>query len=174
MWQAIHLNSSHNMGQTMSDSEEATLDRIDLAILRALTANARISMTDLGAAVGLSKTPVTARVRRLEEDGVITGYRAQLSAARLGLEQVAYLQVHLADTREAALQAFNKAVSAIPEVEECHMIAGGFDYLVKVRTRDIGDYRRVLGERISRLPHVASTSTFVSMESVIDRGASLI
>jgi len=152
----------------------ADLDRIDLAILRELTANARISMTDLGTRVGLSKTPVTQRVRRLEEDGVVTGYRAQLSAVRLGREQVAYLQVNLADTREAALQAFNQAVREVPEVEECHMIAGGFDYLVKVRTRDMSDYRRVLGERISRLPHVASTSTFVSMESVIDRGASLV
>jgi Lrp/AsnC family leucine-responsive transcriptional regulator len=146
------------------------LDRIDRAILHELARNARISMVELGERVGLSKTPVTARVRRLEAEGVITGYRAELSARRLGLEHVAFLEVRLSDTREQSLQAFNVAVRQILEVEECHLIAGGFDYLIKVRTRDIGDFRRILGESISRLPHVASTSTYVSMESVRDRG----
>ncbi|MCB1333648.1 MAG: Lrp/AsnC ligand binding domain-containing protein [Roseivivax sp.] len=146
------------------------LDKIDRAILRILSHDGRISMTDLGARVGLSKTPVTARVRRLEAEGVITGYRADLSARRLGMDHVAFLEVRLSDTRETALQAFNAAVREIPEVEECHMIAGGFDYLVKVRTQDIGEYRRVLSESVSRLPHVASTSTYVSMESVRDPG----
>ena len=127
-------------------------------------------MTDLGLRVGLSKTPVTARVRRLESDGVITGYRAELSASRLGLDHIAFLEIRLSDTREKALRAFNAAVLEIPEVEECHMIAGGFDYLVKVRTQDIRAYRRVLSEQVSLLPHVASTSTFVSMESVRDQG----
>jgi Lrp/AsnC family leucine-responsive transcriptional regulator len=78
--------------------------------------------------------------------------------------------LRLSDTREQALQAFNAAVRDIPEVEECHMIAGGYDYLIKVRTSDIRDYRRVLSESVSRLPHVAATSTFVSMESVRDPG----
>ena len=146
------------------------LDKIDRAILRILSHDGRISMTDLGARVGLSKTPVTARVRRLEAEGVITGYRADLSARRLGMDHVAFLEVRLSDTRETALQAFNAAVREIPELEECHMIAGGFDYLVKVRTQDIGEYRRVLSESVSRLPHVASTSTYVSMESVRDPG----
>jgi Lrp/AsnC family leucine-responsive transcriptional regulator len=150
--------------------EAPKLDRIDRAILRALAANARMSMIDLARQVGLSKTPVTARVKRLEVEGVITGYHAELSARRLGLDHVAFLQLRLSDTREASLAAFNKAVRAIPEVEECHMIAGGFDYLIKVRTHDISEYRRVLGESISALPGVASTSTFVSMESVRDRG----
>lgn len=158
----------------MSDSAPLKLDRIDRAILNELARNARISMIELGQKVGLSKTPVTARVKRLETEGVITGYRAELSAGRLGLDHVAYLEVRLADTREKALQAFNAAVRQIAEVEECHMIAGGFDYLVKVRTRDIGDYRRVLSESISRLPHVASTSTYVSMESVRDRGVTQV
>ncbi len=158
----------------MADNSPLKLDRIDRAILNELARNARISMIELGQKVGLSKTPVTARVKRLEAEGVITGYRAELSAGRLGLEHVAFLEVRLADTREKALQAFNTAVRQIPEVEECHMIAGGFDYLVKVRTRDIGDYRRVLSESISRLPHVASTSTYVSMESVRDRGVTQV
>ena len=154
----------------MADESVPKLDRIDHAILNELARNARISMIELGQKVGLSKTPVSARVKRLEAEGVITGYRAELSAQRLGLEHVAFLEVR----REQALEAFNKAVRKILEVEECHLIAGGFDYLVKVRTRDIGDYRRVLSESISRLPHVASTSTFVSMESVRDRGVTQI
>ena len=147
------------------------LDQIDRRILRALRANARLSMVALGEQVGLSKTPVTARVRRLEEAGYIRGYRAELDAGKLGLEHVAFVEVRLSDTREAALQAFNAAIREIPEVEACHMIAGGFDYLVKVRTSNVRDYRRVLGERISQLPHIASTSTYVSMESVLDQGA---
>lgn len=150
------------------------LDQIDRAILRVLAHDGRISMTDLASKVGLSKTPATARVRRLEQAGVITGYRAELSARRLGLDNIAVLEIRLSDTREQALQAFNAAVREIPEVEECHMIAGGFDYLVKVRTHDIGEYRRVLSEQISRLPHVAATSTYVSMESVRDIGVQQI
>ena len=125
-------------------------------------------MTALGERVGLSKTPVIARVKRLEEEGVITGYRATLSASKLGVEHIAFLEVKLSDTREKALDAFNQAVRAIPEVEACHMIAGGFDYLIKVRTSDIFAYRQVLGEQLSRLPNVASTSTYISMQSVID------
>ena len=125
-------------------------------------------MTALGERVGLSKTPVTARVKRLEEEGVITGYRATLSASKLGVEHIAFLEVKLSDTREKALDAFNQTVRAIPEVEACHMIAGGFDYLIKVRTSDIFAYRQVLGEQLSRLPNVASTSTYISMQSVVD------
>ena len=127
-------------------------------------------MTDLASRVGLSKTPVIARVKRLEAAGVITGYRAELSASKLGLEHVAFLEVKLSDTRESALNAFNTAIREVPEIEECHMIAGGFDYLVKVRTQDIREYRRVLSEKVSRLPFIASTSTYVSMESIRDRG----
>lgn len=148
----------------------AELDQIDRAILAILSREGRIAMTDLAQRVGLSKTPVSARVRRLEAEGVITGYRAELSARRLGLDHVAFVEIRLADTREAALRAFNAAVRKIPEVEECHMIAGGFDYLVKIRTADIADYRRVLGESLSALPHVAATSTYVSMEVVRDSG----
>jgi Lrp/AsnC family transcriptional regulator, leucine-responsive regulatory protein len=158
----------------MNDIASPKLDRIDRAILHELARNARIPMTELGQKVGLSKTPVAARVRRLETEGVITGYRAELSARKLGMEHVAFLEVRLSDTREDSLAAFNKAVREIAQVEECHLIAGGFDYLVKVRTRDIGEYRRVLSESISRLPKVASTSTFVSMESVRDRGVAQI
>ena len=144
------------------------MDEYDRKILSVLSIEGRISMTALGERVGLSKTPVTVRVKRLEEEGVITGYRATLSASKLGVEHIAFLEVKLSDTREKALDAFNQAVRAIPEVEACHMIAGGFDYLIKVRTSDIFAYRQVLGEQLSRLPNVASTSTYISMQSVVD------
>ena len=144
------------------------MDEYDRKILSVLSVEGRISMTALGERVGLSKTPVTARLKRLEEEGVITGYRATLSASKLGVEHIAFLEVKLSDTREKALEAFNQAVRAIPEVEACHMIAGGFDYLIKVRTSDIFAYRQVLGEQLSRLPNVASTSTYISMQSVVD------
>ena len=149
--------------------DHENIDQIDQRILRALSTNARLSMVALGEQVGLSKTPVTLRVRRLEEAGIIKGYRAELDAGRLGLEHVAFIEVKLSNTRESALQEFNTAIRKISEVEACHMIAGGFDYLVKVRTSSVWDYRLVLGEKISQLPHLASTSTYVSMESVLDQ-----
>ncbi len=142
------------------------LDRFDHAILRVLAVEGRISATELARRIGLSKSPTQARMKRLEEAGVITGYRANLDPIRMGLAHVAFVEVRLSDTREAALQAFNKAILAVPEVEQCHMIASRFDYLLKVRTADIQDYRRVLAEHISALPHVAGTSTYVAMEAV--------
>lgn len=151
-------------------NDRPDLDRYDHAILRILSVDGRISATELARRIGLSKSPVQARLKRLEETGVITGYRAQLDPIRMGLAHVAFVEVRLSDTREAALQAFNRAVLAVPEIEECHMIASRFDYLLKVRTADIQDYRRVLAERISALPHVAQTSTYVAMESVREGG----
>ena len=146
----------------------STLDRFDQAILRTLGAEGRLSAAELARRIGLSKSPVQARIKRLEEEGFITGYRANLNPIRMGLAHVAFVEVKLSDTREAALQAFNRAVLAVPEIEECHMIASRFDYLLKVRTSDIQSYRRILGEQISALPHVASTSTYVAMEAVKD------
>lgn len=144
------------------------LDSFDHAILRELSVEGRISATELARRIGLSKSPVQTRLKRLEEAGVITGYRAILDPIRMGQAHVAFVEVRLSDTREAALQAFNRAVLAVPEIEQCHMIASRFDYLLKVRTSDIQDYRRVLAERISALPHVAATSTYVAMEAVKD------
>ena len=150
-------------------ASEDHLDRIDRNILAALARDGRLSMAELAAKVGLSKTPVQARVRRLERDGYIRGYSAIIDRARMGEGHIAFVQVTLSDTRSAALDAFNRAVREAPEIEQCHMIAGGYDYLLKVRTKDIASYRRVLGERISALPHVSQTSTFVAMETVKDR-----
>lgn len=142
------------------------MDRFDAAILTVLAEDGRISITDLAKRIGLSKSPTQARLRRLEDIGVILGYRALLDPIRLGLDHVAFVEVRLEDTREVALRAFNEAVSRVPEIEQAHMIAGNFDYLLKVRTRDMAAYRRFLGETVTTLPYVANTSTYVAMEAV--------
>jgi len=142
------------------------LDQFDQAILRVLSTDGRMPVTELARRIGLSKSPTQARLKRLEQEGYITGYAALLNPIRLGLAHVAFVEVRLTDTREAALEAFNEAVRAIPEVEQCHMVAGGFDYLLKVRTHDMPSYRAVMAERISALPYVANTSTYVAMEAV--------
>lgn len=146
--------------------EYAGLDRFDQAILAVLAEDGRISVTNLARRIGLSKSPTQARLKRLETSGVILGYRAMLDPIRLGLDHVAFVEVRLNDTRKSALLAFNEAVARIPEIEQAHMIAGNFDYLLKVRTSDMASYRRFLGETISSLPHVANTSTYVAMEAV--------
>lgn len=148
------------------------LDRIDHRIIDILLRDGRVSVAELARQVGLSKTPCQLRLRRLQVDGVILGFRAILNPGKLELEHIAFTEVKLSDTTEKALRAFNAAVRKIPEIEQCHLIASNFDYLLKVRTKDITAYRRVLGESISNLPHVASTSTHVSMEAVIDEFAS--
>lgn len=150
--------------------EQIQLDRTDQRLLKEVSGDARLPVAELARRVGLSKTPVQARLKRLEDLGVIRGYRAMLDPVKLGLDHVAFVEVKLSDTREKALTAFNNAVREIGEVEECHMIAGAFDYLLKVRTRDMAKYREVLGERISSLPHVAHTSTHVVMQAVKDAG----
>lgn len=145
------------------------LDGTDYKILAELVANARIPITELARKVGLSKTPVALRIRQMEEMGLITGYRAILSPLKLGLSHVTYVEVRLTDTRQRALEQFNEAVRAIPEIEECYMIAGGFDYLLKLRSRDMTDFRRTMAEKISVLPHVGNTSSYVSMEAVVEQ-----
>ena len=146
------------------------LDRIDHSIIRELQKNARITITELASRVGLSKTPCQVRMRRLEEQGYVTGYTALVNQSKLGQSHIAFAQVTLNDTSSDALAAFNTAVKQISAVEQCHMIAGNFDYLLKVRTGNMAEYRQVLGEEISALPHVLQTSTFVVMENVRDAG----
>lgn len=153
----------------IKDVKSGELDQFDRRILEILSEDGRISVTDLADKVGLSKTPVNARLKRLVQDGFISGFRAVLNSQKLGMDHVAFAEVKLSDTRENALKEFNAAVRRIPEIEECHMIAGRFDYLLKVRTQNIRRYREVLGEKISSLPYVASSSTSVAMESVKER-----
>jgi len=146
------------------------LDQYDRNILDVLSVEGRLPVTELASRVGLSKSPCQSRLKRLQEEGFIKGFRAELNAQMLGLEHIAFAEVKLKDTTEKALNDFNLAVAKIREVEQCHMIAGQFDYLIKVRTQDIQAYRRVLGEKISTLPHVKSTSTYVSMQAVKEEG----
>ncbi|MFW8593418.1 Lrp/AsnC family transcriptional regulator [Cribrihabitans neustonicus] len=147
------------------------LDRFDRAILNVLAEDGRISIADLARRIGLSKSPTQTRLKRLETGGIITGYRALVDPIRLGLDHVAFVEVKLDDTREAALAKFNAAVIRVPEIEQAHMLASHFDYLLKVRTRSMSDYRAVLGEKISSLPHVSSTSTYVAMQAVKEEAA---
>lgn len=151
-------------------SARSELDHFDRAILDVLAMNGRISIADLARQIGLSKSPTQTRLRRLESDRIITGYRALIDPVRMGLEHVAFVEVRLSDTREAALSAFNAAVARIAEIEQVHMIAGSFDYLMKIRTQSMTAYRIVLAEKISTLPHVAGTSTYVAMQSVKEHG----
>jgi Lrp/AsnC family leucine-responsive transcriptional regulator len=150
----------------LTDAPASQIDQFDRKIIDLLARDGRMTMTDLARHIGLSKTPCQVRVKRLIGDGYILGFRAIINHAKLGLDHIAFAEVKLSDTREHALEDFNRAVRLIPEVEECHMIASSFDYLLKVRTADIRRYRIVLGEKISSLPHVASTSTFVAMQAV--------
>lgn len=150
---------------------DSQIDQVDRKIIDVLSGEGRVTVTELAKRVNLSKTPCQIRLKRLVDEGVIRGFRAVTDPVKLGLGHIAFAEVKLSDTRERALEEFGKAVLQVREIEECHMIASSFDYLLKVRTSDIRSYRRVLGEKISSLPHVASTSTFVVMESVIDWGA---
>ncbi len=148
----------------------AGLDPFDRKILDVLTIEGRISVTALAQRIGLSKSPTQARLKRLEDTGVIRGYRAIYDPIQLDRDHVAFVEVKLTDTREAALAAFNAAVMKIPEIEQCHLIAGTFDYLIKVRTAGMTGYRAVLAEKISTLPHVSNTSTYVAMQAVKEEG----
>jgi len=146
-------------------------DRIDRQIAEELRVDGRLTITELSKRVGLSKTPCQIRLKRLIETGCIRGFRAVVDFKKFGEGHVAFAEVKLSDTREKALAEFQAGVRQILEVEECHMIAGNFDYLLKVRTTDIAAYRSVLGEKISALPHVASTSTYVAMETILEAGS---
>lgn len=152
-------------------NEISQLDQIDRKIIAQLRTDGRMTITELAGRVGLSKTPCQIRFKRLIDEGYIRGFRAVTDPAKLGIGHIAFAEVKLSDTRESSLEEFRQAVLRIPEVEECHMIASSFDYLLKVRTPDIRAYRQVLGEKISSLPHVSSTSTFVVMEAIVDSSA---
>ncbi len=149
-------------------SLEGNLDRYDHEILKVLSQEGRLPVTELAQRIGLSKSPCQVRLRRLQAEGYILGFKAILNSAKLEMAQVAFVEVKLTDTTEPALSAFNVAVQGIPEVEQCHLIAGAFDYLIKIRTKDMRTFREVLGQAISTMPNVGSTSTHVSMQSVKD------
>lgn len=145
------------------------LDAIDRRILDELQENGRLSIVELANRVHLTKTPCSERVRRLEKQGVINGYCATINTALVGRDHVTVVHASLAQTSDNALDEFNAAVNSIPEIESCLMIAGQFDYMLKVRTRDIAHYRDLLGEKISKLPNLLQTHSFAVMETVKDK-----
>lgn len=142
------------------------LDDIDLAILAALQRDGRLPNVALAREVGLSATPCAERVRALETAGVIRGYRADLDPERLDLGLLVFIEIAIDRTSEDAFAVFRTAMLAIPQVQECHMVAGGFDYLVKVAVRDMAAYRTFLGEVLSQVPGIRSTHTYAVMERV--------
>lgn len=145
------------------------LDRIDKRILEELAANGRLSIVDLAARVNLTNTPCSERVRRLERAGYISGYRGVLNMKKLGLGHLTVVQVSLAATAsDNILDDFNRAVRRINEVETCLMVAGSFDYILTVRTRDISHFREVLGDKVNKLPGILQTNSFAVMEIVKD------
>lgn len=141
------------------------LDRIDLKILSALQANGRISNVNLANQVGLSASPCLDRVKRLENDGYIERYGAKLNASKLKFGMSAFIQITLERTTSDLFDSFAQYVQDINEVSECHMVAGGFDYLIKIRIADMEAYRQVLGTIVD-IPGVAKNHTYVVIEEV--------
>ena len=141
------------------------LDRIDLHILSILQDDGRIVMKDLAERVGLSLTPCIERVKRMERDGVIAGYHARVTPRSLGLQVLVFVEITLRQKSEQAFERFRRAMLAIPEVMECHLVSGDFDYLIKARIPEMTEYRRLLGEIL----HVADggqSTSYVVMEEV--------
>jgi Lrp/AsnC family leucine-responsive transcriptional regulator len=142
------------------------LDKIYRRILEALQADGRIANVELAERIGLSPTSVGERIKRLQRDGFIEGYGARLDPQRLGLGLLVFVEVLLDKTTPDVFDRFATAVRRAPEVLECHMVAGGFDYLVKARMSDMAAYRRFLGETLLGLPGVRETRTYAVMEEV--------
>jgi Lrp/AsnC family leucine-responsive transcriptional regulator len=144
----------------------ADLDRIDLKILQVLQADGRLSNLKLAEAVALSPTAVLARVQRLTREGYIAGYEARLDPAKLGLGMLVFVEVLLDRTTPNVFEAFKAAVQVHPQILECHMVAGGFDYLLKTRMADMQAYRDFAGTVLWQLPGVRETRTYAVMEEV--------
>ena len=142
------------------------LDRIDLRILNLLQADGRISNLKLAEAIGLSPTAVLARTQRLQRDGYILGYEARLDPFKLGRGMMVFVEVLLDRTTPHVFDAFKAAVQVHDEIMECHMVAGGFDYLLKTRMADMGAYRQFAGQVLWQLPGVRETRTYAVMEEV--------
>ena len=142
------------------------LDRIDRRILRQLQDDGRISNLKLAEAVALSPTAVLARVQRLTRDGFIAGYEARLNPRLLGAGMLVFVEVLLDRTTPNVFEEFSAAVQVRSEILECHMVAGGFDYLIKTRVADMDAYRTFAGTVLWQLPGVRETRTYAVMEEV--------
>ena len=148
------------------ESTSHDLDRTDLKILRALQADGRMSNLKLAEAVSLSPTAVLSRVQRLTKEGYILGYEARLNPLKLGAGLMVFVEVLLDRTTPNVFEAFKAAVQVRPEIMECHMVAGGFDYLLKTRMADMGAYREFAGTVLWQLPGVREPRTYPVMEEV--------
>lgn len=142
------------------------LDRMDRRILRKLQEQGRLSYVDLAAAVGLSPSPCLERVRRLEKDGVIRGYTAVLDPRKLGAGLLVFVEISLDYTSPDIFDQFKRAALQVPQVQECHLVSGNFDYLLKIRIADMTEYRELLGLILRTLPGVRDSHSFVVMEEV--------
>ena len=154
------------MGDILSYTKR--LDLLDLKILSEIQDDGRVQVVDLAERVNLTKSPCLKRLRRLERDGFIRGYRADIDPHKVNLGHLVYVQVKLESTARETLDKFNMAVRQVPEILTCHMMSGGYDYLLKIRSKDVGAYRALLGDVISYLPGVQQTSTFPVLEEVKD------
>jgi Lrp/AsnC family transcriptional regulator, leucine-responsive regulatory protein len=143
-----------------------TLDKTDWRILDALQRDARLSNLKLAETVGLSPTAVLARTQRLQRDGFITGFEARLSPKKLGLGMAVFVEVLLDRTTPNVFDAFQAAVQVHDDIVECHLVAGGFDYLLKLRTADMASYREFAGRVLWQLPGVRETRTYAVMEEI--------
>jgi Lrp/AsnC family leucine-responsive transcriptional regulator len=146
--------------------EARPLDRIDRLLLKALQKDGRKSVSELAREVDLTTSPCLERVRRLEEIGYIQGYMALLNPQHLGVLLLAFAEIQVDRTTPESCQRFRYVVNTLPEVMECHKITGTFDYLLKLRVADMEAYRRFLDEKLTMLPGVARSRTYVVMEEV--------
>ena len=142
------------------------LDRTDCMILDILQKDGRIAISELAAKVNLSTTPCSERVKRLERDGIITGYYARLNPALVDRNLLVFLEIKLSAKSGDVFDQVAKSLTEIPEVLECHLISGEFDYLVKARLKEMGAYRRLLGDLLKKLTASASSHSYVVMEEV--------
>ncbi len=142
------------------------LDKIDMKILAILQKNARISMTELAELVGLSTTPVTERVRRLEREQVITGYFTRINPQKVNQSLLVFVEIKLRSKSGNIFDEFRREVMQIPEILECHLVSGEYDYLIKARLPDMHAYRDMLGSILLQLPAAAESRSYVVMEEV--------
>ncbi|MGV7207301.1 Lrp/AsnC ligand binding domain-containing protein [Oxalobacteraceae bacterium A2-2] len=151
--------------RTQKESVRA-LDKLDRKILRILQDDGRISMKDLSEQVGLSVTPAIERVKRMERDGVITGYHARIHPPALGAKLLVFVEITLNAKSASAFEQFRREVLRIPEVQECHLVSGDFDYLIKARIHEMAEYRKLLGDMLLQLPGAAQSKSYVVMEEI--------
>ncbi len=149
-----------------SPRKSRPLDRTDRLILQCLQEDGRISNVALARKVNLTPTPCLERVRRLEREGYIRGYTALLDPAMVDAGLLVFVEIDLLRTSPDAFRNFRREAMKLPELLECHLVSGNFDYLLKARVKDMQEYRRLLGEKILALPGVSDSRSYVVMEEV--------